>query len=234
MKRSRTFILYMFVGALVLTSGNLPSSHLFAQVEKLENEAELVAILTGDAPAADKAMACKRLAVYGSAEAAPELAKLLGNEQLSSWARIALENIPGAKVDEALRTASESLQGKLLVGTLNSIGVRRDAAAVDVLKKRLQDSDVEVASAAAVALGGSVMPRLQSPCVSRSQRHLKPFDLRWPRGSFCLQSVFTPKVMQPKRSRSMTKCGRQMYQLSELLKQRAERFWRESSKAFPC
>ncbi len=93
----------------------------------MEKEADLLAILTGSSPAEDKAMACKRLAVFGSAEAAPELAKLLSNEQLSSWARIALENIPGAKVDEALRSASEGLQGRLLVGTLNSIGVRRDA-----------------------------------------------------------------------------------------------------------
>ncbi len=123
------------------------------QVATMEKEADLIGILTGDAPAADKAMACKRLAVYGSAEAAPELAKLLSNEQLSSWARIALENIPGPKVDEALRAASETLKGRLLVGTLNSIGVRRDAGAVEALKTRLQDKDAEVASAAAVALG---------------------------------------------------------------------------------
>ena len=138
---------------IALMAFALVSSNGFAQVEKLENEAELLGVLKGDAPAADKAMACKRLAIFGSAEAAPELAKLLSNEQLSSWARIALENIPGAKVDESLRSASESLQGRLLVGTLNSIGVRRDAGAVEVLKARLQDKDAEVASAAAVALG---------------------------------------------------------------------------------
>ena len=147
-KRSLTSIVFLIACALgsALNIAN-------AQVATMEKEADLLAILTGDSPAADKAMACKRLAVFGSAEAAPELAKLLSNEQLSSWARIALENIPGAKVDEALRSASEGLQGRLLVGTLNSIGVRRDAGAVDVLKTRLQDKDAEVASAAAVALG---------------------------------------------------------------------------------
>ena len=81
------------------------------------------------------------------------MAKLLSDEQLASWARIALEAIPGAEADEALRKATESLQGKLLVGTINSIGVRRDADAVDPLTARLQDKDAEVASAAAVALG---------------------------------------------------------------------------------
>ena len=52
-----------------------------------------------------------------------------------------------------LRRACASLSGKLLVGTLNSIGVRRDAASIEILTKYLQDKDPEVASAAAVALG---------------------------------------------------------------------------------
>ncbi|MCH7687868.1 MAG: HEAT repeat domain-containing protein, partial [Planctomycetes bacterium] len=51
------------------------------------------------------------------------------------------------------RKATGSLKGKFLVGTINSIGVRRDADAVDLLTTRLQDKDAEVASAAAVALG---------------------------------------------------------------------------------
>jgi HEAT repeat protein len=116
-------------------------------------EKELLQVLRSDAPGGEKAIACKNLAIHGSSEAVPELAKLLPNEQLSSWARTALEAIPGAEADEALRTASNSLEGKLLVGTINSIGVRRDAAAVDLLTKRLKDNDSQVASAAAVALG---------------------------------------------------------------------------------
>lgn len=116
-------------------------------------EAELLAILRSDAPAAEKAVTCKHLAVYGSSEAVPDLAKLLIDEQLSSWARIALEAIPGPASEDALRKATDSLTGKLLVGTINSIGVRRDAKAVELLSARLQDQDPEVASAAAVALG---------------------------------------------------------------------------------
>src|SRR5213076_187163 len=67
--------------------------------------------------------------------------------------RIPLEAIPGKEADEALRKATESLQGRLLVGVINSIGVRRDSGAVDLLSGRLEDKDAEVASAAAVALG---------------------------------------------------------------------------------
>ena len=118
-----------------------------------EKEQELLAVLRSDAPSADKAIACKNLAIYASSEAVADLAKLLPDPQLSSWARIALEAIPGEATDDALRAASDSLEGKLLVGTINSIGVRRDAKAVETLTPKLQNADVEVASAAAVALG---------------------------------------------------------------------------------
>ena len=118
-----------------------------------ETEQEQLAILRSDAPSADKAIACKKLAIDGSSESVPDLAKLLSDPQLSSWARIALEVIPGAAADEALRKAAESLEGRLLVGTINSIGIRRDANAVEALIARLQDQDADVASAAAVALG---------------------------------------------------------------------------------
>jgi HEAT repeat protein len=123
------------------------------QTTAAKNEGELIAVLRSDKPEAEKALACKQLSVYGSSEAVPELAKLLSNERLASWARIPLEVIPGSAADEALRKATESLQGRLLVGTINSIGVRRDAGAVGLLASRLNDKDADVASAAAVALG---------------------------------------------------------------------------------
>ena len=98
-------------------------------------------------------MACKQLSVYGSARRSPNWPSYF---PMSSWppgSRIALEAIPGAAADEALRKASESLQGRLLVGVINSIGVRRDTSAVELLVGRLKDKDADVASAAAVALG---------------------------------------------------------------------------------
>ena len=124
-----------------------------ADSQSAAKEKELIEKLRSDAPAADKAIACKQLAVYGSQLAVPELAQLLGDERLASWSRIALEAIPGPEASEALRKAMDSLKGRLLIGTINSVGVRRDDGAVDPLTVRLQDPDVEVASAAAVALG---------------------------------------------------------------------------------
>ena len=114
---------------------------------------QLIAVLQSDAPAADKAITCKRLAVYGTGDAVPALAPLLSDEQLASWARIALEAIPDPAADAALREAMGKLQGRLLIGVINSIGFRRDAKAVDGLIQRLKDADAEVASAAAAALG---------------------------------------------------------------------------------
>lgn len=118
-----------------------------------EKEAKAIGVLRSDAPAAEKAIACKQLAIYGGKEAVPALESLLPDDSLASWARIALEAMPDPAADEALRSAMGKVQGKLLVGVVNSIGVRRDAGAVERLAGRLADADVEVASAAAVALG---------------------------------------------------------------------------------
>ena len=149
-QRLKTRIAYLSTCLIIaLTTSGIGHS----QVTTMEKESDLIGVLKSDSPPGDKAIACKRLAIYGSAEAAPELAKLLSNEQLASWARIALEAIPGTKVDETLRKSTESLHGRLLVGAINSIGVRRDASAVDSMSTLLKDKDAEVASAAAVALG---------------------------------------------------------------------------------
>lgn len=115
-------------------------------------EEQLIEQLRSESPEA-KAIACKQLSIYGSKAAVPELAKLLSDEHFSSWSRIALEAIPDPAADEALVEAAKSLKGELLVGTINSIGVRRSAGATDELAKRLKDDDEQVASAAAVALG---------------------------------------------------------------------------------
>jgi len=118
-----------------------------------DKELKLISVLQSDAPAQEKAITCKQLAVYGTQEAVPALAALLADPHLASWARIALEAIPGPAADAALRDAMGKVQGRLLVGVINSIGVRCDAQAVDGLAAKLEDADVDVASAAAVALG---------------------------------------------------------------------------------
>ena len=116
-------------------------------------ESDLIAVLQSDAPKSEKAITCKKLAIYGTEQSVPALAPLLADKELSSWARIALEAIPGPAADAALRKALDNLEGRLLIGVINSISVRRDVLAVDALTQKLSDADAGVASAAAVALG---------------------------------------------------------------------------------
>jgi HEAT repeat protein len=138
---------------VVVTAVAGVSGPAVAQYDSGRKEADLIAVLASNAAEADKALVCKQLAVHGSAAAVPELAKLLGNERLSSWARIALEAIPDPACAAALRQAAATQSGRLAVGMINSLATLRDPASVEVLTRRLGDGDPQVASAAAVALG---------------------------------------------------------------------------------
>ncbi|MGA2497162.1 MAG: HEAT repeat domain-containing protein [Tepidisphaeraceae bacterium] len=116
-------------------------------------EPALIAVLTSNAPPGEKAITCKKLAIYGSKEAVPALAPLLLDKELTSWARIALEAIPDAAAGDALRDAMGKAQGRILIGIINSISVRHDAKAVDGLIVKLKDADGDIVAAAAAALG---------------------------------------------------------------------------------
>ena len=62
-----------------------------------KSERELIENLFVLAPPAEKAMACKRLAIYGSKDAVPELARLLADAEVwPPWGRIAREAISGS------------------------------------------------------------------------------------------------------------------------------------------
>jgi HEAT repeat protein len=100
-----------------------------------------------------KAKACHRLAVLGGKDAVPALASLLSHPELSNYARFGLEPNPDPSADAALRAAVPRLKGRLLAGVATSLGVRRDAKSADLLAKLLADSDLDVAGAAAAALG---------------------------------------------------------------------------------
>jgi HEAT repeat protein len=130
------------------------SSRLFAQAAEKPTEAGALAVLAkADAPLNEKEGACRQLAVIGTKAAVPVLAGMLTDEKLSHMARNALETIPDPAVDEALRDAAGKVKGKLLVGVISSIAMRRDAKAVPTLAGLLGDADPMVASAAAMALG---------------------------------------------------------------------------------
>jgi HEAT repeat protein len=149
---SRKRILLTVAAAVLLAWTGIP---LFAEspASSQDEAQKLMGVLKSDASNFDKAKACQRLAVIGTKEAVPVLAGLLSNEDLAHYARFGLEPIPDPSVDDALRDAMGKLEGKLLVGVINSIGARRDAKALEGLTKRLGSPDSQVASAAAAALG---------------------------------------------------------------------------------
>jgi HEAT repeat protein len=149
------------VVAAVLLFAGLNTTSVFGRVSDLLNtekmpaqktERELIDVLKTKSPQ-EKAIACKQLAIYGGKDAVPELAKLLGDKELASWARIALEANTDPSADEALIMAARKLHGELLVGTINSIGVRKSRGATEVLGRLVRSKHPDVASASAVALG---------------------------------------------------------------------------------
>ena len=144
----RALLVLCSVAALPLMLAAAPAS-----TSSADKERDLIAVLRSDAPAAEKAITCKKLAIYGSKNAVEVLAPLLLDKDLASWSRIALEVIPDPSASEALRAAIPKLQGRLLVGVINSIGVRRDPQAVSDLSGKLKDGDLAIVSATAEALG---------------------------------------------------------------------------------
>jgi HEAT repeat protein len=152
MIKKKRYFTWCVIAIIVAASGWTAAQDRPGPAAKL-NESDLIAVLKSDAPKSEKAITCKQLAIYGTEQAVPAIAPLLADKELSSWARIALEAIPGPASDAALRDALEKLEGRLLIGVINSVSVRRDVRAVDTLVQKLDDTNVGVASAAAVALG---------------------------------------------------------------------------------
>jgi len=113
----------------------------------------LAALAAADSTRAAKQFCCRKLAMIGTVKALPALTPLLVDKDMSHMARYALERIPGEEVSKALRGAAGKLTGLLKIGMINSLGARRDAGSTPMLVGLLKDSDPQVASAAACALG---------------------------------------------------------------------------------
>ncbi len=88
-----------------------------------------------------KMLACKRLAVIGTAEAVPSLEKMLANPKLNHAARFALEQMPCAESDQALLRGVKNLSGQPAVGCIQSVGVKKSTGAMAVLKEKYASCD---------------------------------------------------------------------------------------------
>ncbi|MEN1678382.1 MAG: hypothetical protein AAGJ46_02240 [Planctomycetota bacterium] len=117
------------------------------------SQSELLNVLNDDsATDNDRATACQKLAIVGTADAVPVLVGLLGNEQFSHYARYALQNIADEKAAAALRAALGAAEDDLLVGVINSVAARRDAASAPRLVELARSANPRVASTAVAAL----------------------------------------------------------------------------------
>ena len=207
---------------------NVASVFAVGELPAIPSESVLIETLKTK-PAAEKAIACKQLAIVGTKECVPELAKLLSDKELSSWSRIALEAIPDPAADEALIEAAGKLSWPTSIGTINSIGVRKiGAAATDVLTKQLKDKNLQIASAAAVALG-KIGNDDATKALRESLQHPPPTTSvpQLPKAVSCVPSVSTKKAKPTKQPRSTTKFAKPKCRNSESSKRRADTLLRK-------
>jgi HEAT repeat protein len=148
--------------ALALLVAAVGTANVFGQNSELPLQAgqdaqaetaKCVALIQSDAtPDNDKAIAFKRLAVFGTKYAVPALTPILEDAKWAHYARYSLEPLADPSVDETFRAALGKVQGNLLIGVINSIGVRQDPEAVEALAKLL-DGDDDIVAASTAALG---------------------------------------------------------------------------------
>lgn len=115
-------------------------------------EQRLVGYLGAVYSSVARSFVCRELAIIGSAASVPGLAPLLLDDELSVFARQALERIPGPEADKALRDAIAKSKGRTRIGIINSVAVRRDPRSVSLLVKAANE-EPEATAAAAKALG---------------------------------------------------------------------------------
>jgi HEAT repeat protein len=123
------------------------------EVSRQALEQRLAAVLPEDVSVLAKEYVCGKLDWIGGSASVPALAALLSHPGLAHAARRSLEAMPCPEAAQALRKALPKAKGNDLLGLINALGNRRDAASVSVLVDLLKASETAVAAAAAVALG---------------------------------------------------------------------------------
>jgi len=119
---------------------------------KAQTAARLAALLDDGTTFAGRQFICMQLRLVGGAAEVPLLAKWLNRSEDAENARLALADIPCEESLVPLRQALDTSQGRALIGVIGSLAARNDRASVPAFVRLLDDSDREVASAAASAL----------------------------------------------------------------------------------
>lgn len=203
-KSTTKLVLTLVLGCLLASGAKL----LAQEPTPLLTQPEAVHIATlqsNDASLKAKMDACRELAVIGTPRAIPALAALLGDDRLSHMARYALEPMSSPRVDEVLRsklrpprvgTMSGALNGRLLVGVIHSVGVRRDTRAIPSLTLLLRDTDSDIVTAAAGALGRIGASRAREALMEGWANIPAPGHLRLSEGMLRCAEALSAKGLQ--------------------------------------
>ncbi len=126
-----------------------------AQGNQRERLADSLVALFADpaTPMPARRFIARHLPLLASRRHVPTIARVLDQPKAAELARRALETIPGDESLAVLRGLIGKAKGRLLVGAVNSLGVRRDPKAVQPISPFLRSNDEGLASAAAEALG---------------------------------------------------------------------------------
>ncbi len=134
-------------------------------------EADLVRVLAGPSTFEAKRFACTQLAVIGGEASVAATAALLRDEETVGIACLALAGNPSPEAGRVLRQSLRRLQGNSLVQVVNTLGTRRDTAAVRPLRELTANSDAAVAGAASLALGKIGTPAALTALAEARQKH---------------------------------------------------------------
>lgn len=119
---------------------------------RIDTERTLLNALA-DANALARGVICRQLRVIGTDQSVSAIAPLLLDENLSPFARYALEGIGSDLALKAMHDALDQLPSHLQVGVLNSLAAQSYAPMREDCERLLNVEDAYVSSAAAGALG---------------------------------------------------------------------------------
>jgi HEAT repeat protein len=122
-----------------------------AEVKDVEKR--LGQFLKSSASDVGKDQICRLLSFIGTADSVPVLGDLLVASKSSDMARYALERIPGPEAGKALMHALLKTNGKVRIGIIDTLGMRKESIAVTAISGLLKEKDTPTAVAAANALG---------------------------------------------------------------------------------
>lgn len=132
-----------------------------AEKERRAVAMALIGQLGSDVVASVRVLVIEQLGLIGKYETAGPLGKVLAEDsdpRVREAARRALERLPVVTAKAKLRAGLATAEGELKMGLLHSLGLRRDALAVQQLLEAVKDSDegVRLAAIEALALTGEI------------------------------------------------------------------------------